>query len=83
MWNKPAELTSYKGNGYEIAAQQSDSLDAKDALALWKASRFHNEVILNKGIYKGNWNAMGIGIYKRYAVVWFGNEIDSLGAPGK
>jgi hypothetical protein len=83
MWNKPAELTAYKGKGFEIAAQQSEPIDASVALPLWKASQFHNDVLLNKGIYKANWNAMGVGIYKRYAVVWFGHETDSAGVPAK
>lgn len=83
MWNKPKELTSYPGNGFEIAAQKSDSINAKDALALWKESKYHNEVILNKGVYTREWKAMGIGIYKNYSVVWFGHDIDTNGVPLK
>jgi len=83
MWNKPKELTSYTGNGFEIAATYSELIDAPKALALWKESQFHNDVLLNKGVYTRKWNAMGIGVYKNYAVVWFGHEVDSKGAPGK
>jgi uncharacterized protein YkwD len=83
MWNKPKELTSYTGNGFEIAAQKSDLMGAKDALALWKGSENHNNVILNKGVYQRKWNAIGIGLYKNYSVVWFGHEVDDKGAPGK
>jgi hypothetical protein len=83
MWNKPRELTSYTGNGFEIAAQRSDLIGAKEALELWKGSTFHNDVILNKGIYNRKWNAIGLGIYKNYAVVWFGHEVDANGEPGK
>ena len=83
MWNKPKELTAYTGNGFEIAATKSDFIDAKDALGLWKASQPHNDVVLNKGVYSRKWNAIGIGIYKRYAVIWFGHEADANGAPDK
>lgn len=74
MWNKPRELTSYKGNGYEIAASASG---AEEALLLWKKSVNHNNVIVNKTIWKEPWNAIGIGIFGNYAVVWFGHELDT------
>lgn len=81
MFNKPAELTTYTGKGYEISAQYSEGMTAKQALALWKASPFHDAAILNTGIYKTKWNAIGIGIYKKYSVIWFGHDIDKEGEP--
>lgn len=83
MFNKPRELTSYTGNGFEIAAQKSDIIGAREALSLWKGSENHNNVILNKGVYQRKWNAIGIGIYKNYSVIWFGHEVDTKGAPAK
>ncbi len=77
MWNKPKELTSYKGYGYEIAASSSAELTAELALSIWKTSRGHHNVILNKGMWKKEWKAMGAAIYKGYAVVWFGHEKDT------
>lgn len=84
MWNKPKELTHYKGQGYEIAhgfAQfnefSGDTVTAVSALDGWKNSKGHNNVILNKDIWnKSAWNAIGIGIYKDFACVWFGKETD-------
>ena len=78
MWSKPQELTSYKGNGYEIAfAEDAEYLaNAENALDSWKLSKEHNAVILNKKIWKKNWNSIGIGIYGSYAVIWFGYESD-------
>lgn len=78
MWSKPQELTKYKGNGYEIAFSTSiDYLaDPAAALANWKTSKYHNAVILNRGVWRRKWNAIGIGVYGSYAVVWFGNEVD-------
>jgi hypothetical protein len=77
MWNKPRELTSYKGNGYEIAAWYSIDITPEMALKLWKESSGHNNVILNKDVWKDlEWKAMGAAIYQGYAVVWFGEETD-------
>jgi hypothetical protein len=77
MWNKPRELTSYKGDGFEIAAWSSIDISVEQALSLWKGSAGHNNVILNKDIWKDlEWKAMGAAIYQGYAVVWFGKETD-------
>jgi uncharacterized protein YkwD len=77
MWNKPSELSNYIGAGYEIAHWSNHPVTAMGALAGWKQSKGHNEVIVNKGIWKtSNWKAIGIGIKNNYAVVWFGEELD-------
>lgn len=77
MWNKPRELTSYKGNGYEIAhGSWGAAVDAQGALNGWKSSPGHNGVIINNGIWKDDWNAIGIGLSGGFSVVWFGNEAD-------
>jgi hypothetical protein len=42
----------------------------------------HNEVLLNLGIWQSStWNAIGIGIYGQYAVLWVGEAVDTTGAP--
>lgn len=76
MWSKPRELTRYQGNGYEIASWSSAGIDAISALEIWKGSYHHNHVIINQGPWTKKWNAIGIGLYKNYAVVWFGREED-------
>ena len=77
MWSKPAELTNYKGVGYEIAHWSSSSVTPTGALKGWKNSKGHNEVLTNKGIWQNKeWQAIGIGIKNNYAVVWFGEEKD-------
>jgi len=89
MWNKPRELSNYAGDGYEIAHGYSNyktypGVDVTPATALdgWKKSKGHNMVVVNKGIWKEvEWNAIGIGIYKDFAVVWFGKEPDPDGMP--
>ncbi len=78
MWDKPKELTSYPGNGYENAASGAQGPAA--ALELWKGSPAHNDVILNQGIWKDfPWGAVGAGFEGGYAVLWFGQEADPAG----
>lgn len=78
MWDKPRELTSYTGNGFEISHWSSGRATALGSLNGWKGSSGHNAVMINQGIWSSStWNAVGIGIYGNYAVVWFGKNVDS------
>ena len=80
MWDKPRELTNYSGNGFENAFGGSDGYiaTAQNALEGWKHSQGHNTVILNQGNWANiTWKALGVGLYKGYAVLWFGQEVDS------
>jgi len=88
MWSKPAELTNYKGYGYEIAFGSSDvaysnyAATAETAMNAWKSSPGHNNVLLSADIWKSyQWGAVGVAVYKGFAVVWFGKEKDVLGEP--
>ena len=77
MWDKPRELTTYTGNGYEIAYWSSADASADEALTGWKKSKGHNTVIINRGVWRDvQWKAIGIAIRGEYAVVWFGKELD-------
>lgn len=77
MWDKPAELTNYKGSGFEIATIQPGGATAQNALTSWKASKLHNAVIVNENVWeKIAWQAIGVGIYRDHAVVWFGRDVD-------
>ncbi len=73
MWSKPAELTNYKGYGFEIAAMSYGNISPDEALQMWKNSQGHNDVIIGRG----NWaklNVMGIAIDGNFAYVWFGMD---------
>jgi uncharacterized protein YkwD len=77
MWNKPKEIAGYTGNGYEIAYFSSAGANATEGLDGWKKSQGHNPLLINSGIWsKVKWQAVGIGIYGKYGVVWFGEEAD-------
>jgi uncharacterized protein YkwD len=77
MWSKPKEIARYPGNGYEISFFNSAGATAEEGLNGWKQSKGHHEVIINQGIWRNvTWNAVGIGIYGNYGVVWFGEAPD-------
>lgn len=83
MWNKPGELTTYKGYGFEIATGSNDCcsdfvMTAEYALQSWQGSAGHDAVIVNSGKWEQAWNAVGIGLYGGFAVVWFGWDADPL-----
>lgn len=73
MWDKPKELTNYNYPGYEIACVGTETLSPKEALDNWKTSPAHNNVIINGDIWDSKWEAIGIGMCKGYATVWFGH----------
>ena len=82
MWDKPKELTNYSAPGFEIAYFHSAGATPEQALDAWKKSKGHNAVMINADIWKNQkWNAIGIGIYKNYATVWFGMQTDNEGLP--
>jgi hypothetical protein len=82
MWNKPREMTSYKGDGFEIShGAVGVTVTAEGALKGWQASASHNDVILNRGMWKENWNAIGVGMSRGFAMVWFGKVADPEGSP--
>jgi hypothetical protein len=83
MWNKPKELTNYAGHGFEIACSSSDDkMTAVTALECWKKSYHHNNVIVNRDVWKKTeWNAVGVGIYNGISTVWFGKLTDREGEP--
>ncbi len=77
MWTKPKEIAGYEGYGYEIAYYSSAGANATEGLEGWKKSPGHNPLIVNLGTWsKVKWQAIGIGIYGQYGVVWFGEEAD-------
>lgn len=89
MWDKPRELTNYTGDGFEISfysnyIYSTPTAFAKDILNGWKKSPGHNDMIINKSMWKNvKWQSIGIGIHGEYANVWFGREEDSAGEPLK
>ncbi|MBX3531834.1 MAG: DUF4114 domain-containing protein [Rhizobiaceae bacterium] len=89
MWDAPERVgTPYTNNGYEITtgyvgnAIKTVDMLPQVALDNWKGSAPHNAVITNTGTWANiDWKAIGIGMYKGIAHVWFGEVTDPLGDP--
>lgn len=87
MWDKPRELSQYKGDGFEIAFYSTyDYPDADsfvaEALNGWKTSRGHHDIIANRGKWAtAKFEAMGVGANDEFIVVWFGEMTDLAGPP--
>ena len=83
MWEAPKRFgTKYEDNGFENAFFSSAGATAEDALNSWSQSGGHNAVILNQDVWASSeWNALGIGIYEDYAVMWVGESSDPAGRP--
>ncbi|MBL7858065.1 MAG: CAP domain-containing protein [Cyclobacteriaceae bacterium] len=77
MWDKPREIAGYNSPGFEIAYYSSAGANAQEGIDGWKVSPGHNPLLINTGTWeKVKWKAIGIGIYKEYGVVWFGELED-------
>jgi len=75
MWNKPRELTGYRGKGYEVAhGGWGANVTPQSAVQGWLGSPAHRDVLLNGGPWGQRWAAVGVGISGNYAVAWFGHE---------
>lgn len=82
MWNKPKEIAGYAGPGYEIAYYSSAGASAMEGIEGWKKSPSHNPLIINDGMWsKITWQAVGIGFYEEYGIVWFGELEDDQEVP--
>jgi hypothetical protein len=82
VWDKPKELTKYRGKGYEIVYYENDAVVIDSIIAFWKSMDYFNSFLMNNGKWQGkSWNAIGIGIHENYASAWFGELPDPQGAP--
>jgi len=82
VWDKPKELTPYRGKGYEIVYWENSAVVIDSVIAFWKSMDYFNSFLMNTGKWQGKkWNAIGIGIHENYACVWFGELPDPEGEP--
>lgn len=79
MWQAPQRLgTAYNAPSYEIAAARGYKIFALTALQQWQQHSTYNAAMLNQYQWQIPWQAVGVGIYQRYAVLWLGRELDPL-----
>ncbi|MCD4665824.1 MAG: SPOR domain-containing protein [Bacteroidales bacterium] len=77
MTGKPKELTNYPGEGYEIVYWENKEANADKAFDQWRETVAARSVMTNfKDWEVYTWQAIGVGIEKGFAIVWFGEETD-------
>ncbi|NKC30654.1 CAP domain-containing protein [Falsiroseomonas selenitidurans] len=87
MWEAPGRLgTGYLPAAYEISTgitgPGNPPMTPAIAMQSWRASPAHEDVILNRGQWSParlHWRAVGIGLYRGVAHVWWGAEPDPSG----
>lgn len=80
--NKPKELSRYTGEGYELTYAEVFDTHPDTVFSFWKKISTANDFLLDEGNWSDkNWRAMGVGIYKNYAVVWMGTRTDAAVKP--
>jgi hypothetical protein len=82
VWDKPKEITNYKGKGYEIVYWENSPAVIDSIIQFWKSIGYFNSFLMSSGKWQGmKWNAIGIGICENYACAWFGELYDPEGEP--
>jgi len=77
MINKPKEITKYSGYAYEIVYWENKSANADKAFNQWRETTASRTLITNFKKWENyHWKAVGVGIYKGFAILWFGEEED-------
>lgn len=80
--NKPKELTTYSGEGHELAYWDSEGIIPDTVLRFWKSIEQARDVLLNQKKWSYfSWKSIGIGLYKGYACVWVGEAPDTIPEP--
>lgn len=75
MNNKPGELTNYPGYGYEIVYWENKSANADKAFNQWRETSASRSLLTNFKEWENyQWNAVGVAVYKNFAIAWFGEE---------
>ncbi|MCD4737524.1 MAG: SPOR domain-containing protein [Bacteroidales bacterium] len=76
---KPAELTSYPGTAFEIIYWENEGATASKAFDQWKTTGAAKEILINLREWsKIDWNALGMSINGKFAVMWIGEEFDVI-----
>lgn len=78
MWNKPAEIAGFPGEGVENSFASSGTATASGALTAWKNSPGHNNVMTQQGGW-GPMAAIGVGMSGGIAHLWLSSTADPAG----
>ncbi len=82
IFNKPKELTSYKGEGHELCYWDSENVSPDTVFRFWRSVEQTRDVILGQRKWTMySWKAIGVGLYDGYACVWVGDQPDIENEP--
>lgn len=82
MYDKPYELTGYKGKGFELVFYQNSPVSPDGVFEYWRTDSAFMQMVLEKGRFDDKkWNAMGVALFEGYASVWLGERADNRPEP--
>ncbi|CAF4783902.1 unnamed protein product, partial [Rotaria magnacalcarata] len=68
--------------GFGDYRDRDRTVDPVQSVNAWKNSPAHNDVIIQRGAFQNTpMKAMGVGVYKGFACVWFGQYLDKFPPP--
>lgn len=77
MTSKPGELTDYNYDGYELTFWDSEMALPDSIIDLWSNFETSRNMILELEQWEDiEWDAIGLAISGKYALVWFGSRED-------
>jgi hypothetical protein len=81
MTDKPGEITDYKEPAYEIVYWENKSANASRAFNQWRETSAARSLMTNFKAWESHeWNAVGVSIFKGFAILWFGEAADKAGS---
>lgn len=81
MTGKPGEITEYKDPAYETVYWENKSANASRAFNQWRETSAARSLMTNFKAWESyEWNALGVSVYKGFAILWFGEVTDQAGS---
>ncbi|GEM_PF-1007300 len=78
MWTAPQRLmTNYPDKAHEIIDSRAYRATPETAFHNWQNNGYYRAMLLNQSPWETPWNALGIAIYKEYAIIWLGQTPDT------
>jgi hypothetical protein len=75
-------LTDYPGGGHELCYWDNEGANSDTVFGFWLTIEQATDLFKNMNRWSYfNWQGIGVGIYKGYASVWVGEQLDPLPEP--
>ena len=77
MNEKPAEISNYPGQAYEIIYWENKRATSERAFDQWRETSVARALITNFKEWESfEWKALGVALHEGFAIAWFGLEED-------